>query len=75
MRVVPLVTFHLFVTMSTLCKSTSSEELDASYDADSVLAFSALCFFSLLSSLSITSLLPSIIVVGPHRSLLSPGPI
>jgi len=39
------------------CKSTSSEELYASNDADYVLAFSALRFSSLLSSLAITSLL------------------
>jgi len=47
------------VSLSLACKSMSSEELDAtgSYDADSVLAFSALCFSSLLSSLAITSLL------------------
>ena len=52
-----------------------SEELDASHDADSVLAFSALRVSSLVSSLAITSVLSLILVVGPHRSLLSPGPI
>ena len=61
--------------MILACKYKGSEELDASYDADSVLAFSALHFSSPLSSLSITSLLSFDIVVGPHRSLLSPGPI
>ena len=49
---------------------------DASYDADnSVLAFSALRFSRLLSSFAISLSSPSILVVGPHRSLLIPGPI
>ena len=56
-------------------KSTSSEELDASYDADSVLALSALCFLAFSLSLPSHLSFPSILVVGPHKNLLSPGPL
>ena len=61
--------------LSLACQFKGSEDLDASYDAVSILAYQPITFLAfslpLISHLSF----PSFLVVGPHKSSLSPGPL
>ena len=61
--------------LSLACKYKGSEELDASYDAVSIHAYQPSAFLAYSLPLLSHHPFPPFLVVGPHRSLLSPGPL
>jgi len=60
--------------LSLACQFKGSEDLDASYDAVSILAYQPSAFLAFSLPLLSHHPFPLFLVVGPHRSLLSPGP-